>query len=63
MAANIILPDNGETDTSDCAGKSCTDNGAIGAVSANEILADLARAKAVFQLRTITLILKGMEDG
>jgi len=29
MAANIILPDNGQTDTSDCAGKSCTDNGAI----------------------------------
>ena len=31
MTANIILPDNGGKlpDTSDCAGKSCTDNGAI----------------------------------
>ena len=59
-AANIILPDNGQKlpDTSDCAGKSCTDNGAIGAVSANAILDDLARAKAAFQLRTIELILR-----
>jgi len=37
-AANIILPDNGQTDTSDCAGKSCTDNGAIGPVGANAIV-------------------------
>ncbi len=36
-AANIILPDNGQKlpDTSDCARKSCTDNGAIGDVVGN----------------------------
>lgn len=37
MTANIILPDNGQKlpNTSDGAGKSCTDNGAIVAVDAN----------------------------
>jgi hypothetical protein len=41
MTANIILPDNGQKlpDTSDCAGKSCTDNGAIAPVDANTIAA------------------------
>ena len=37
MTANIILPDNGQKlpDMSDCAGKSCTDNGAIHAPEGN----------------------------
>lgn len=60
MTANILLQatDAKQPVSSDCAGKSCTDNGAIGGVSANEILADLVRAKAVFQLRTIELIMR-----
>lgn len=59
MTANIILPDNvGKLpDTSDCAGKSCTDNGAIWDVSANAILADLNRVKCEFQLRTICTVM------
>jgi len=59
IAANIILPESGAElpVSTECAGKSSTDNCAIEPVSANNIIAELNRVKCVFQLRTICAVM------